>query len=232
MKVIFFPRQKSTVIVVGVLMFCLCLSLIITSNVKEMRVMSYAVANKVIVIDPGHGGTDSGAVRGKIVEKDITLSISQKLAQELSQAGAAVIMIRNSDTDMMPEGQKFHKREDLKVRVQKANESDADLYISIHTNADPNPRWFGAQTFYNSSSEASKLLAESIQGELTEILANTTRKALRGDYYVMNNTKMPAVIIEVGFISNPREGELLKKDDYQKKVAYAIFSGIAKYQEE
>lgn len=232
MRVIYFPRRKSTIILVGALMFCLCLSLVITANVKEMPVISYAVANKIIVIDPGHGGTDAGAVRGKIIEKDITLSISQKLAQELSQAGAAVIMIRNSDTDMMPEGQKFHKREDLKVRVQKANESKADLYISIHTNADSNPRWFGAQTFYNPSSEASKLLAESIQGELTRILANTTRQALRGDYYVMNNTEMPAVIVEVGFISNPREGELLSKEDYQKKVAYAILSGIAKYEGE
>ncbi len=230
-RVLYFPRRKSMVIAAGVLMFLLCLSLIITSQANERPVMSYAVANKIIAIDPGHGGTDSGAVRDSIIEKDITLSISKKLAKELSQAGAAVIMIRDNDADMIKEGQKFNKREDLSLRVQKANENKADLYISIHTNADPNPRWFGAQTFYCPTSEESKLLAESIQEELTRILGNTTRKALVGDYFVMKNTAMPAVIVEVGFISNKREGQLLTNDEYQNKVAYAIFSGIAKSQD-
>lgn len=228
-RVIFISRKKSKVVVVSVLMAFICFSLVITSSTKEeLPVMSYIVANKIIVIDPGHGGTDTGAVRGNIVEKEITLSISQKLAKELSQAGAAVILLRNTDTDMAGEGKKFSKREDLTARVKKANENNADLYISIHTNADPNSRWFGAQTFYTPKSEASKLLAESIQEELTRILGNTTRKALAGDYFVMENTAMPAVIVEVGFISNHREGQLLVNDEYQSKVAFAIFSGIVK----
>lgn len=226
---IFISRKKSTVVVVPLLMVFICLSLIINSSTREeLPVMSYVVANKIIVIDPGHGGKDTGAVRGNIVEKDITLSISQKLAKELSQAGAAVILTRDSDTDMAKDGEKITKREDLAARVKKANENNADLYISIHTNAETNPRWFGAQTFYCPKSEASKILAESIQAELTRILGNTTRKALAGDYFVMENTTMPAVIVEVGFISNQREGRLLVDDEYQSKVAYAIFSGIVK----
>lgn len=228
-RVIFISRKKSIVAVVSVLMLFICFSLIITSYTEEeMPVMSYVVANKIIVIDPGHGGRDTGAVRGDIVEKDITLSISQKLAKELSQAGAAVILTRNSDTDMSQDGENLTKREDLTARVKKANENNADLYISIHTNAETNPRWFGAQTFYYPKSEASKALAESIQAELISILGNTTRKALPGDYFVMENTEMPAVIVEVGFISNYREGRLLLDEEYQSKVAFAIFSGIVK----
>ncbi len=140
-------------------------------------------------------------------------------------------MIRDADKDMIQDGEKYSKRKDLTARVDIANENKADLFISIHTNAVPSSRWFGAQTFYNASSEASKLLAVSIQDELTSALKNTTRKALAGDYFVMNNTKMPAAIVEVGFISNQREGQLLKDDKYQNKVAQAVFQGIVNYME-
>lgn len=212
-------------------MVLLCLSLIITTNSsnESYPVTSYSVANKIIVIDPGHGGTDTGAVRGDIIEKEITLSISQKLGKKLSQSGAAVILTRDTDKDMIKNGEKFNKRKDLTLRVEQANEHNADLYISIHTNAVPSSRWQGAQTFYSAKSEKSKVLAESIQRELTRILGNTTRSALAGDYFVINNTEMPAVIVEVGFISNQHEGELLKSDKYQEQVAEAILSGISEF---
>ena len=175
---------------------------------EESYIPAYALASKVVVIDPGHGGCDPGASRGAYVEKDITLAISQHLARQLSEAGAMVVMLR----------------------AQRANEVKADLYISIHTNADPSPRWYGAQVFYDASSKPSKLTAVMIQEEITKQLGNTKRKAAPGDYYILRNTQMPAVIVEVGFISNPQEASLLADNDYQVKMAQAIFAGIAQAQ--
>jgi len=201
---------------------------------EESYIPAYALASKVIVIDPGHGGCDPGASRGNYVEKDITLAIGQHLAKQLSEAGAMVVMLRTEDRDLVGDGFSgsiaARKREDLRLRVQKANEVKADLYISIHANADPSPRWHGAQVFYNPSSKPSKLTAVMIQEEITKQLGNTKRKALAGDYYVLRNTEMPAVIIEVGFLSHPQEASLLVNSDYQARMAQAIFAGIAQAQ--
>ncbi|HCF48969.1 MAG TPA: N-acetylmuramoyl-L-alanine amidase CwlD [Syntrophomonas sp.] len=201
---------------------------------EESYIPAYALASKVVVIDPGHGGCDPGASRGAYVEKDITLAISQHLARQLSEAGAMVVMLRTEDRDLVGDGFSgtvaARKREDLKLRAQRANEVKADLYISIHTNADPSPRWYGAQVFYDASSKPSKLTAVMIQEEITKQLGNTKRKAAPGDYYILRNTQMPAVIVEVGFISNPQEASLLADNDYQVKMAQAIFAGIAQAQ--
>jgi N-acetylmuramoyl-L-alanine amidase len=201
---------------------------------RESVIPAYALASKVIVIDPGHGGCDPGASRGAYVEKEITLSISKLLAQRLSEAGAMVVLLRTEDRDLVGDGFSgtiaARKREDLKLRAQRANEVKADLFISIHTNADPSPRWSGAQVFYNSSSQPSKLAAVMIQEEITQQLGNTKRKAAPGDYYILRNTQMPAVIVEVGFISNPMEASLLVDPEYQDRLARAIFAGIAQAQ--
>jgi N-acetylmuramoyl-L-alanine amidase len=200
----------------------------------DQSVLSYGIAGRIIVIDPGHGGIDSGAI-GRVLktpEKDVTLAISKKLARTLSQAGAMVVLTRDSDQDLSDEGFQGplieRKRQDLGRRVQKAQQLKADMYLSIHTNADPSPKWHGAQTFYYGSSPRSKELAISIQDELVRILGNNKRKAKEGSFYVMKNSNMPAVMIEVGFISNPVEERLLIDDLYQTKVTHAIFSGIVK----
>ena len=114
-------------------------------------------------------------------------------------------------------------------RVAIAEEVDADLYLSIHTNADPSPRWYGAQTFYYANSPQSKVLANCIQDEMVRILGNNKRKAKEGVFYIMEKTTMPTVIIEVGFISNPREERMLMDELYQTRIAYAIMSGLVKY---
>jgi N-acetylmuramoyl-L-alanine amidase len=141
--------------------------------------------------------------------------------------------LREDDRDLAPNQQGSlaeRKRADLKQRVSIANQSGAHLYLSIHVNADPNPRWSGAQTFYHAGSERSKVNAVLIQEELTRILKNTKRKANVGDYYILSQTQMPSVIVEIGFISNPREARDMLDEDYQSRIAYAIFSGIAKAQ--
>ena len=220
--------------ITGVLALALLFMLVPVQPRQEQAVLSYGVANKIVVVDPGHGGLDQGATRGKYIESEITLQISKKLAHYLSQAGAMVIMLRENESDLS--GDEFtgtigqHKREDMKKRVEKANQARADLYISIHTNAVPNTVWTGAQTFYKPQSEASKIVAIAVQEELTRTLGNTKRKAAPGSYFVLNHSQMPAVLVEAGFISNPGEAALLADDSYQSKLAYAIFSGIARSQ--
>jgi N-acetylmuramoyl-L-alanine amidase len=234
-RIYLISRKKARLAITGVLALALLFMFIPAQPpLQEQAVLSYGIANKIIVIDPGHGGLDQGATRGNYIESQITLQISKKLAQYLSQAGAMVIMLRENESDLA--GDEFtgtigqHKREDMKKRVQKANEAQADIYISIHTNAVPNTVWTGAQTFYKPKSEASKVVAVAVQEELTRTLGNTKRKAAPGSYFVLNHTRMPAILIEAGFISNPGEAALLTDDGYQSKLAYAIFSGVARSQ--
>jgi len=224
-------RKRTVALVAGGLL-TLALVFLAPGPPPEQEVFSYAVANKVIVIDPGHGGIDTGASRGNVVEKDITLAIAQRLAADLSQGGALVILLRENGKDLA--GDDFQgrirdrKRRDMNTRVRRANEAKADMLISIHTNAELGSTSSGAQTFYQPGDEKSKIIAVGIQEELGRLLGNTKRKAVGGRYFVLEKTHMPAVLVEVGFISNPREARLLTDATYQSKVAYAIFSGVTR----
>ncbi|MDR4888403.1 N-acetylmuramoyl-L-alanine amidase CwlD [Fredinandcohnia sp. QZ13] len=194
---------------------------------------SLPLSGKFIIIDPGHGGPDGGAESGDIQEKDIALEISYKLRDYLQQQGALVQMLREEDTDLAEDGTKGlsrRKTEDLKKRVQIINESDADLFISIHLNAIPAPRWRGAQTFYFSTFKENEEVAKFIQDELRNNLGNTTRqaKAING-VYLLKSAKKPGALVEVGFLSNPEEKALLIQDKYQDKVAASIYTGINRY---
>lgn len=200
---------------------------------KSISVMSWSVANKVIVVDPGHGGVDPGKMaENGVKEKDINLEIAKRLAVILGQAGAAVIMTRECDMHLSSsetKGWPAKHREDLAKRVKMANERQADLFISIHCNSFPDSNQHGAQVFYQPGSEDSKMLAECIQDEIIRLLGNTKRKAKGVDYYVTRNTKMPTVIVETGFITNPKEQSLLLDPAYQSKMAWSIYAGIIKY---
>lgn len=231
--VIIIKRKPGSIVLAAVLLPLLCLWGTTVNPPDERAVIAYSLANRVIVVDAGHGGFDPGAIGpAKNAEKDITLAISNKLAYHLSQAGALVISTRDEDEDLA--GDNFsgtllqRKRKDLAARVALAEENNANLFVSIHTNADVSPRWFGAQTFYSANSEEANQIAEAIQTELIAQLGNTTRKAKTGNYYITEKTNMTAVIVEVGFLSNPQEEKLLSDDQYQERVAYAVFCGIAK----
>lgn len=201
---------------------------------RKVSVLAWSVANKVFVIDPGHGGIDPGSKGASgTIEKEITLDMSKKLATVLSQAGAIVIMTRETDIDLSdPGGGKLitRKRQDLSRRVGLANDRDADAFISIHVNSFKSGTGeHGAQTFYQPNSSEGAKLAKCVQGELVRLMKNTNRKAKAVDYYTTRNAKMPSAIVEIGFISNPKEEKLMCEEDYQGKLAYAIYSGLIKY---
>ncbi|MCF6139437.1 N-acetylmuramoyl-L-alanine amidase CwlD [Pseudalkalibacillus berkeleyi] len=222
----------------GLIGFCAALLLyvinqqILTNN--SWSTWSLPLTGKIIVLDAGHGGVDGGAVgKGDIQEKEIALDISLKLRDYLQQAGALVIMTRETDKDLAGEGTqriRHRKTEDLLKRTEIVNTSNADMFISIHLNAIPSSRWYGAQVFYNPSIDENEKMAKFIQDQIRSNLENTTRKAKPiNNVYMIRKAEVPGALVEVGFLSNPNERELLKTKLYQTKIAASIYQGIMRY---
>ncbi|MBP1759553.1 MAG: N-acetylmuramoyl-L-alanine amidase [Firmicutes bacterium] len=201
-------------------------------SLKLSSVFSSGLKDKVIVIDPGHGGADPGAQNSGIKEKDVNLDISLRLGKVLESKGCKVILTREVDKDFFLPGfvkGRMAKRVELSNRINIATENSADLFISIHANSFPKRNSYGMETYYYLKSSSGKALAEIIHEQLTKVQPDNKRKAKAGDYYIINQTEIPAIIVEVGFISNPRERKLLLSEDYRNSVADAIGSGVEHY---
>ncbi|AMA74822.1 N-acetylmuramoyl-L-alanine amidase [Aneurinibacillus sp. XH2] len=201
---------------------------------ESWSVWSLPLSGKIIVVDAGHGGLDGGAKsKGGIIEKDITLPISMYLRDFLQEAGALVIMTRETDTDLAAPGTKGlskRKTEDLLRRVRLIKDNQADLLISIHLNAIPSPRWSGAQTFYSPALKQSGQMAHLIQDEIKRVISNTDRVAKKtDDIFILRTAECPSVLVEVGFLSNEQEAKLMATSRYQKQMANAIYQGILRY---
>lgn len=197
------------------------------------KMQNLPLSGRIIVLDPGHGGPDPGAVQGEAIEKDISLSVSLKLRDYLQQQGALVVMTRETDIDLADKELKGYSRrkvQDLKRRLELINHSEADFFASIHLNAIPSSKWKGAQTFYSGHFKESKRGARFIQEELRRNLENTNREAKTSDsIYIVKNAEIPGVLVEIGFLSNPTEREMLRQDEYQEQVAASIYQGIMRY---
>lgn len=186
---------------------------------------------RTIVIDAGHGGVDAG-VRGKISgekESDINLSIAKHLKGYLSGAGFNAVMTRTTQGGLYGTSTKGFKMRDMKKRKQVIEESSADMVVSIHQNFCPLPSKRGSHVFFDKTSEAGKLLADSIQHSLNALNGADGNTSLAGDYYMLKCTQNPSVIVECGFLSNSEDERLLCTDEYRKNVAYAVFRGIIAY---
>lgn len=180
-----------------------------------------------IIIDPGHGGIDSGASRNQIIEKEITLAISTKLARCLEKNGAIVTVTRKEDIDFYTKG-KGGKRNDLLHRIKMIEDSDAEIFISIHCNTFPDTSLSGAQVFYNPKLAQNKVLGERLQKALREFPPNNKRQAKEDSrILLLNGTTIPGVLIETGYISNPKEALLLIDDQYQEKLVEQISKALA-----
>ena len=186
---------------------------------------------RTIVIDAGHGGVDAG-VRGKISgekEIDFNLSIAKHLYGYLSGAGFNAVMTRTTQGGLYGTSTKGFKMRDMKKRKQVIEESSADMVVSIHQNFCPLPSKRGSHVFFDKTSEAGKLLADSIQHSLNALNGADGNTSLAGDYYMLKCTQNPSVIVECGFLSNSEDERLLCTDEYRKNVAYAVFRGIVAY---
>ncbi|MFB9329488.1 N-acetylmuramoyl-L-alanine amidase CwlD [Paenibacillus aurantiacus] len=224
---------------VGVGMVAVLLTVILlTQDVPSTRTWTYwtmPLSGKTIVLDAGHGGVDGGAVSKQgVVEKDLNLAIALQLRDYLQQAGALVHMTREGDYDLAEEDTKKisrRKTEDLVKRAQFVKDQEADLFVTIHMNSIPSPRWSGAQTFYYPNLPENERLAALIQDEIRRNLENTQRVAAKkNDIYLLKAMDtIPTALIEVGFLSNPGEAAMLADAEYQKKVATSIYQGILRY---
>lgn len=225
--------------ILGLTMLALMIGIIAYDmpTAKTLNYWSLPLSGKIIAIDAGHGGPDGGAVsREGLIEKDINLSVSLYLRDYLQQAGAIVVMTREGDYDLAKDDTKGYskrKTEDLKQRVRSIEEKGVDLFISVHMNSVPSNRWSGAQTFYYPNHEDNKAMAKFVQDELRTTLENTDRVAKTvNTIYLLKALKMPAILVEVGFLSHPEESALLGDDVYQRKVATGIYRGILRYTSE
>lgn len=172
-----------------------------------------------IFIDAGHGGKDPGAVNGDIYEKDIALQIALKLNNLLKNNGFETAMSRAKDI-FIP----------LIDRAKQANNFGADFFVSIHLNSAGNSIANGIETLVYENKGADNKFATNIQNELIKITgANNRGVKEQKKLVVLNSTKMPAVLVEVGFVSNFTERTLLLFNSYQKEIAQAITNGICKY---
>ena len=185
----------------------------------------------LICIDPGHGGSDPGAIGATgTMEKDFNLSIALLLAQDLRDAGLRIIMTR--ETDILPGAD---ISEALHNRATIANEACANLFVSIHNNAHSDPAAEGTETFYwgtpDKYSVEGKLLAEAIQRNLLEALDSVDRGARTHwvNLVVLAETDMPAALAEVGFVTNPEEEALLLDPEYRAAGAQGIADGVLEY---
>jgi N-acetylmuramoyl-L-alanine amidase len=190
--------------------------------------------SKVILIDAGHGGIDGGAVGSTgTIEKNINLSIAKKLKGYLEEQGYAVIMIRETDEGLyLPYGTiRNKKNQDLKTRKSFIDEYKVDVFLSIHLNKFAEEKYYGAQVFYLKENRESQKLANIMQKELQTILNRGNKRVEKpsNDYYLFKGNTIPSVIVECGFLSNHEEEALLNNDEYQNKLAWAIFSGLIKY---
>ena len=192
---------------------------------------------KMILIDPGHGGIDGGAVSKKgTLEKDINLAISLKLRDELKKCGFNVIMSREEDVGLYSDRGRIRdkKREDLKNRCLLKENSGCHMFISIHQNAFPQVQYYGAQVWY-SKTEDSKMLAHIVQENLKADLNGGNKRmekpAVEG-YKILQCRTIPSIIVECGFLSNAAEEEKLRTEDYQKKIAQSIAKSVVQFFEE
>lgn len=186
----------------------------------------------VVVIDPGHGGRDPGKVGvNKALEKDINLSVAKRLRDLLELNDIKVIMTREEDIDLYTGTGGSKKVADLSKRVEIIHSSNADMAISIHQNSFTSPEIRGAQVFYYSKSEQGKQLATILQEQLKTTLADGNHRMAKSnnDYFMLRKTQCPFVIVECGYLSNPREAALLLEGDYQEKLAWAIHLGVIRY---
>ena len=187
------------------------------------------IGGKTIVLDPGHGGSDPGAIGPTgLQEKQVTLPIAEYLKSILEAKGAKVILTRTTDVDVY--GPHASGVDELQARVNVANGNRADAFISIHINSFSNPNVGGIATYYFDGSDQSKKLASAVQGQIAEHSGfNGDRGIQPGNLYVLRHSLMPSILVELGFISNPKEEGHLKETSTRQEFANELAKGLELY---
>lgn len=218
--------KRTMVVILAITVACAALA------ASYIAISRKAAANALytVVIDAGHGGMDGGVVGKtyKTKESDVNLYIARILRHYLLKNGINVVMTRDRDVTLSDGKTPGAKLSDMKKRAEIINETKPDLMISVHQNSYPLSSVRGAQVFYDASGESSRVAAEIFQKTLNDSL-DGVRVAKTADYFVLQCSPYPSVLVECGFLSNPEEESLLITPRYREKVAYALYMSVLLY---
>lgn len=232
--------DKSGLIIIKICIFSIVLSLTALLLCGIFNYFNTNSANKTtwtvpqtIIIDAGHGGEDGGASSADgTKEKDLNLSVALNLGKLLESDGYSVIYTRADDSMLYTTSEGSKKMQDLKNRLKIAKENEEAVFISIHMNKFTQEKYSGLQVFYSNNNKASEQLAKIIQTNTHDFQQNENNreiKAAGSNIYLLHNIKNPAVLVECGFLSNPKECEKLKDETYRKEIALVIYSSLIEF---
>lgn len=207
-----------------VLAFLLCAFNYVSAESKTLPLLS-----KVIYLDPGHGGADSGAFYKNVREADLNLKLSNRIAKALREEGATVYLTRYDDYDLSVSGASNRKRSDLSRRANIINKSGCDMFISVHLNAESSSLQSGAQTYYDIINPENEKIAKIFQEGFKRYLNTTRDYKENSTKYLQRRVNRPGVLLEAGFLSNATERYLLQNRSYQDKIADVVKKSIIKY---
>ena len=216
-------------------LFALALSLVLLLSCSFALSAASAAAVPAnapcIVLDAGHGGVDPGVVGRTTGEKesDVNLKIVQKLQKLFSDAGFRVVLTRKNAGGLYGLSTKGYKRRDMEERRRIIREAEPDFVLSVHQNTFPSDTSRrGGQVFFREGSAAGEALAVSIHARLNA-LGGRSVSALKGDFFLLGCADCPSALVECGFLSNAEEERLLLTDEYQGKIARAVFEGVLSF---
>lgn len=184
-----------------------------------------------IVIDAGHGGIDNGA-SGKttgVFESDLNLAYAKCLKSICEDFDIKVVMTRKNSDGLYSSTAKNRKKSEMEKRKQIIESSNADLLVSVHMNSFSLPSCRGAQVFFAQGNEQGRILAQNVQTSLKNTTSYAKSTPSVGDYFVLNCTQKPGILVEFGFLSNPEEERLLQDKDYMKSLCFSVVGGILNF---
>lgn len=232
-----FIKKRNLFLLVGILFFgILGLGLALRQPMSYQEAAAVPGYGRRIVLDAGHGEPDGGTVGSSgVLEKDLNLKITLLLQGYLEQSGMEVVLTRTGDEGIYDADSKTirqKKRTDLYNREKIMNQSAADIFVSIHMNQFSDSQYSGPQVFYSPNTAAAQQMAECVQKTMNDMLQPAAPREVKRagrEIYLLKQAKIPAVLIECGFLSNKHEEQLLQVEDYQKQVAWAIYCGLIQY---
>ncbi|TJX14069.1 N-acetylmuramoyl-L-alanine amidase CwlD [Tissierella creatinini] len=234
MKIIYISTKLLYTIIIIVIFLFACVIIFFNEYHKAIEIY-LPITNRIIGIDPGHGGVDPGALSKEgLEENNINLQIALKLKRYIEQSGGIAVLTRDEDKGLYTEKStttKQMKTEDLKNRKAIIEGADCEIFLSIHLNSFTKSKYSGAQTFYSKRIPDSQKLAYILQDELRNVLNKDNKRLPENneEVYLLTQMDMPSVLIEAGFLSNEKEARRLNTSEYQEKIAWSIYVGIMKY---
>lgn len=228
-------KRKKIVFILSCIIISVVFFNFSTTSRLSIETSSTPVSNHVVILDAGHGLPDGGAeAKDGTYESSINLSIVEKLQKLLESSSCTVILTRSDENgiyELDADTIRKKKISDMKNRVEIGNNSNAEIFVSIHLNKISDSRYSGWQTFYKKDNDKSLALANTIQDNLNYAIQKENKRVPEKipNIYLAKNLEIPFTIVECGFLSNSNECSLLQTEQYQEKLAWGIYTGIMDY---